>query len=71
MLINPVCYTCGKAVSAYYEAYLAIKESRLRELTKKHPSKVIPHMISTTNDLQVEMGDVLDKMKIHACAAAV
>lgn len=63
MLCPVVCH-CGKQLSAYYDAFKRMREERMEAVLSKHKGKVTPDMISTSDDLQPELKDVLDAMRL-------
>ena len=59
-MLCPVLCTCGRALSCKYLLYKYIKELMLEAHLKNR--KIIPEMISTTDELEVNMGEVLDEL---------
>lgn len=61
-MLCPVICSCGKSLDAYYDAFVIIRQEKMKEILKNHPDNVIPWMISASDELQPEMGETLDKM---------
>jgi len=64
-MLIPILCTCGKNISSYYEIFQLERIEKNKEIFKNHGNNVIPSMISTADELQANMGEVLDKMHMN------
>lgn len=63
-MLCPVLCTCGKELSAYYQAFCQVRREKMAEVMQNHPTEVLPEMMEISDELQPMMGEVLDDMNM-------
>lgn len=61
-MLCPVLCTCGKELNAYYAAFCQVRQEKMIEVMKNHPSTILPEMMDISDELQPMLGEALDAM---------
>lgn len=64
-MIPPVrCHTCGKPIAIYHSAFKYLLQQKMTVALSKHAGGVLPEMMALSDELQPEMGEILNELNL-------
>jgi len=64
-MLYPVQCTCGRAIGDLADAFKLLRYRKIQKIMDDTDRVINPHVLAMVDDLQPDLGDILDQLGLH------